>query len=81
VPFHIEEIFAFLATEADGEEGVVAWHTSMGWMPLVAADKARLDLLRRFAQEAANATGRHVTLARFHLRHDTEVIVPEGAPR
>lgn len=82
MPFHIEEVFAFVATEADGEEGVVAWQIqNYGWMPLIAADAKRIESLRPIAQEVASATGRRITLARFHLRQDIEVIAPEGGPK
>ena len=82
MPFHIDEIFAFLATEADGEEGVIGWHIpNHGWMPLVAADVKRVESLRPIAQEVANATGRRITLARFHLRQDVETLTAEGGPK
>jgi len=45
-------------------------------MPLVAADKARLDDLRPLAQQVATQTGVPVKLVRFARVADLETILP-----
>lgn len=45
-------------------------------MPLVAADKQRLDQLRPMAQQIANQHGKPITLVRFSQRTDLETIRP-----
>ncbi len=78
MPKIIEELFAFVIVEPNGDEAVPAVLGPTGmWLPLMAADAARVDSLRVFAQRAATEFGRPVTLARFHLRHDVEVLTPE----
>jgi hypothetical protein len=43
VGFVIRHVWAMLAVHSDGDEGVMAVRGPTGWMPLIAADKARLD--------------------------------------
>lgn len=69
----ILSIFAFIVTDDDGTEGVPALSSGM---PLVGADLARVASLRPFAQMAADAYGKPVTLAHFSVRTDQEVIQP-----
>lgn len=44
----ITEMFAFVASEPNDptDEGVIAFKTREGWMPAVAADRARLESIR-----------------------------------
>jgi hypothetical protein len=42
--------------------------------PLIAGDKVRLDILREAAKNIARQTGVKITLARFTVREDLEVI-------
>lgn len=70
----ITEIFAFIATEADGREGVVAAMLGGMMVPLVGADQARVKSLLPLARQIAQATGRQVQLARFSVREDLEVL-------
>ncbi len=76
MPFKVQEVFAFLMVGDDGDEAVPAVATPMGMMPMVAADKERLDSLREAAKLVADSQGKRVVLARFHLRHDVEFILP-----
>lgn len=79
MPLHIDELFAFIAPDAEGE-GLTAFRTADGWMPMVAADPTRVDGLRKVAQMIADATGKSVTLARFSVRENVEVIRPHKPP-
>ncbi len=69
----ILSLFAFIAVDEDGTEGVPA--LSSGW-PLMGADLARVESLRVYAQMAADQLGKPVTLAHFSRRTDQEVIQP-----
>lgn len=69
--FKIESLWAYISIDqADGDEGVLGIHTTRGWMPLVAADKTRLDDLRPFAEEITRQTGVPVQLVQFTTRID-----------
>jgi len=73
--FRIETIHAFIAPDPiNGDEGVVAWMTPTDrmWMPLIAADPARLKELRPLAEEVARITGRKIKLVRFEARVEVE---------
>lgn len=76
IGFRVSEIWAFIARDDDGDEGVIAIPTGLGIMPAVAADQARLDSLRPYAQTAARVRGRDVRLVRFSHMTEVEVIHP-----
>jgi hypothetical protein len=69
----IEMMYAYIASDA-GSEGICGFHGPNGWMPMVGADMKRAESLRPMAEKIAKATGRTITLARFHLREHLEVI-------
>ncbi len=71
----INEVFVFVATDEHGDEGIPAFQSSAGmWMPLVAADRARVDSLRPMAKEIAKMTGSSIKLIRMSTREDLEDI-------
>jgi hypothetical protein len=73
----IDTISAFIATDETGE-GICAFMTPEGhWMPMVAADKARVEALRPIAQTVADASGLRVVLAEFSARSDLEILEPK----
>jgi hypothetical protein len=75
--FRIKTIHAFIATEADDTEGVVGFRTETGaFWPMVCADEARVDSLRKMAQLVAQQTGVKIVLAKFSVRQDVEEIKP-----
>jgi len=63
----IEKLYAWVATEPDGGEGVCAMSIpSLGGMvPLVGADRARIESLRPHAAAVRTATGFPVRLKVF----------------
>jgi len=72
----IEKIYAYVATEAPGDEGILAMflpgtHT---WFPLVGADMERINSLKPYAEKVARQTNKRVVLAEFSVRKDLEVI-------
>jgi hypothetical protein len=69
MPERIDAIYAWVATEADGSEGICA-HAMMYkgaemLMPLVGADRARVEALRPFARSIAERTGSPIRLVLF----------------
>lgn len=73
----IKEMFAFIIANTNKEdEGIPAVGTSLGIMPLVGADMARIDSLRAAAKDTADRAGKPVILAKFSVREDVEVIHP-----
>jgi hypothetical protein len=71
----IDEMFAFIASDANGE-GLPAFQAGLMMMPLVAADRKRVDSLRDIARQIARETGQTITLVRFSHREELEVIEP-----
>lgn len=77
-PFKISALHVFIAEEDDGTEGVVAYHDpQQGWIPMVAADEARLQILRPAAQAMATSLNRNLRLIRVTEREEVEIIEPE----
>lgn len=73
----ITELFAFIALHDDGDEGVIAAPIGDAQMPLIAADRERMEALRPMAQAIANMSGLPIKLIRMHERTEEEVIEPE----
>jgi len=73
-------MYAFIATEADGQEGICAFQTepvgevSGMWMPMVGADLARMESLRPMAEKIAKATGKQIEVIKFTNREHLEMI-------
>ena len=65
-PKAITEMWAWVCTEPDGDEGIPAIETPMGVMPLVGADRDRIESLRPHAISVAHDLGLPVRLIRFH---------------
>jgi len=82
-PFKIVEVHAYIATEADGTEGVIGKVLQVSgipepvFMPFIMADRARLESLRPHAEQIARLTGRPIVLARFSTRVDLEIVKPK----
>lgn len=76
-PLKIESMSAFIAEESDGDEGLTAFFTPEGWLPMVAADEDRVQSLMPMAQMIANQTGRAVTLVRFSVRENLTTLHPK----
>lgn len=75
--FRIASLWAWTMVGDDDEEGIPAFDVGGGvLMPMIASDRVRIDCLRPTAAALARAHGRPVTLARFEVRSDVEVIEP-----
>jgi hypothetical protein len=70
---HIGHLWAFVATDSDGNEGLMAGMFGNVVAPLVAADDNRLDSLRVMAEAGAKASKRVVRLVKFTTRVEVEV--------
>lgn len=71
----IDQMFAFIVLDADGTEGVPAVGFGDGLiLPLMGADMPRVDALRAIVRTHASLRGRKITLAKFSVREDVEVI-------
>jgi hypothetical protein len=71
----IDEIYAFIAQDRDGEGLPAFMHNGM-MLPMVCADQARVDSLREVAKLMARESGNKITLCRFSVRQELEVIEP-----
>lgn len=72
VPKHIDAIYAWVATESDGGEGVCSMIRGDVHMPLIGADLDRIKSLRPQALMIRAATGCPVRLVRYGRREDLE---------
>lgn len=75
----IDELFVFVATQSEGNEGVVSTPMGGATVPLVASDRGRMEALIPGAQAMADASGQTITVARLSVREDVLVIVPADA--
>lgn len=71
----ITAIYAWVATEAEGGEGIPAILLNDGaWMPLIGADIDRVKSLKKYAEQHRRDTGQPVRLVRFSKTEDLEVL-------
>lgn len=72
----IDALYAWVATEPDGGEGIIAALIPgmPGMTPLVGADMDRMRSYRPFAEMARIGSGYPVRLVRFGSREDLEVL-------
>lgn len=77
-PQKIETLFAFLATDSHGGEGLFGEFFGREWLPFVGADMANVNTLRPRAEEIAKRTGAKITIAHFMARRDVDTILPPG---
>jgi hypothetical protein len=71
----IDRLWAFLSVD-DGGEGVMAAPIGDMTLPLVAADRARVDSLIPMARKLATFFGKPIRLAKFDRRTDVEIYQP-----
>lgn len=73
----IDQMFAFIAKDLDGSEGIPAVIAPGGTaMPLVGADMDRVQSLLPIAQKMATERNITITLVKFSQRDDIIVIKP-----
>lgn len=76
VGFQIGTLWAYLAVHDDQDEGVISMPTVIGHMPLIGADRTRVESLRPHAEKIARATRKQVRLVRFDNRTVEETLEP-----
>jgi hypothetical protein len=77
LPYEIEQVFAFIATDDKGQEGVCCMMQGGLAMPLIGTDQARVDSLMPIAKEIArHVWNKQIRLVRFHQREDLQLITP-----
>lgn len=73
----ITEMYAFVVVDNDGTEGVPAFRDVSGMvLPMMGADTARAESLKPIAAAMARQLGKSMTLLRFTVREEVEVILP-----
>jgi predicted peroxiredoxin len=74
----IEQMYAFVMLDPeDNTEGIPAFHGAGNMaMPMVGANMAMVESLRPLAKQLAEQSGVKITLCRFEVRTEVEVIEP-----
>ena len=68
----IEALYAWIAVDPEGGEGVCGASIGRMMLPLVGADRERIESLRERAAMTRAASGYPVKLVRFSRREDIE---------
>jgi hypothetical protein len=76
LPLKVETLWAFIASDERGDEGLPAATVGDVLVPLIAADPARVESLRDIAQMLADNSRRAITLYKFTGREKVEIIQP-----
>ena len=73
----IDEFYAFVASDETGE-GLTGFQVPGSGMmlPMVCADKERVDSLREIAKDIAKNSNRPVRLLKFSVREELEIFEP-----
>jgi hypothetical protein len=72
----IDVLYAYIAQDQNGNEGICGFQSVEGWMPLVFSNRARSLAGRLIAQDIARQTGETIRLVKFSSREVLEVIEP-----
>jgi len=68
----IDSVWMAVSVDDDGTEGICAFLGPTGWMPLLAADEARLPFIRETAEFIAKREQRLVRIVRMDHRSEFE---------
>lgn len=79
-PHKIERLYAWIATDATGEDGVPAIAGPHGPIPMVGSDKARIESLRPAAEQLNRDEGYPVRLVEFTGMVVLETLPGRGTP-
>ena len=72
----ITELYAFIAKDEEGQEGLCAFEVGGLMMPMVAADFARVESLMKVAIEMVEHTGTQIAIYKFTNKEIHGVIKP-----
>ena len=73
-PLTIENCWLAVSVDANGDEGVCAALVGAHWMPLMAADRARLPFVIDAAEKIASQTGQSIKIIRLTERSEIRTI-------
>lgn len=73
--FRITTVTLFTSIDSDDQEGLCAFLTPTGWMPMVAADEDRVAELRKHAELIVGVTGNPVYMKQCTVIETIDVIV------
>ena len=73
-PLTIENCWLAVSVDEEGDEGVCAALIGHAWMPLMAADRARLPFVLDAAQKIADETGQTIKIIRLTERSEIKTI-------
>ena len=66
----INSLMAWVAVDAQGNEGIIACQTPQGVMPMMGGDPAKVLKMKPMADQIATRTGMAVKLLRFSNREE-----------
>lgn len=70
----INKLYAWVATDKDGGEGIIASQRNGLWFPMVSADRARVETLRAEVIDIGKISGLPIALLEFSERRVVEVL-------
>lgn len=78
MPDKIESMYAFVATEDDGTEGVMGANVGGQWFPFVGADLSRVKSLYPIAKNVSKTIGKPFKILHFTSKKDITEEVRRG---
>lgn len=72
----VNEIYAYISFDSDGNEGVCAFMSGNTMLPMIAADPARLEQLEPIAKKLARLSPHPIELIKFSAREKVRQIEP-----
>ncbi len=66
----IETITAFVATDKEGNEGIMGFKSTDAWMPMVCADEERIKSILPMAIKISEMSGQPFRVIKFTNRKD-----------
>lgn len=70
----IDHLFAILAVDKDGGEGIVGMKMDIGWIPMVTSDPALIERFAEYAKDMAETAQSRAVLVKFTTREEVRVI-------
>ena len=66
--FKIDSVWVFVSRDENGNEGVMAFHNSVGMMPMLTTDEEMVESLKPIAKEMAKHTSKKIHLVKMTSR-------------
>lgn len=70
MPKIIEEMFCFIATEENGDEGIPAFGGNGMFYPMVGADLERVEQLKPIAAQIAKVSNKKIRVVKFTSKEE-----------